>query len=62
MVPHIAQTIQGTVNDDSDTDTGWIIEAAVRFSDYPELSKRPAPVPGELVVQQTAVDFGFFLS
>ncbi len=48
MVPHIAQTIQGTVNDDTDTDTGWIIEAAIRFSDYPELSKRPAPVPGDM--------------
>lgn len=48
MVPHIAQTIQGTVNDDTDTDTGWIIEAAIRFSDYPELSKRPAPIPGDI--------------
>ncbi len=48
MVPHIAQTIQGTVNDDSDTDTSWIIEVAIRFSDYPELSKRPAPQTGDM--------------
>lgn len=48
MVPHIAQTIQGTVNNDDDIDTGWIIEVAVRFSDYPELSKRTAPIAGDM--------------
>ena len=48
MVPHIAQTIQGTVNNDEDTDTGWILEVAVRFSDYPELSKRPVPINGDM--------------
>ena len=48
LVPHIAQTIQGTVNNDEDTDTGWILEIAVRFSDYPELSKRQAPLPGDM--------------
>ena len=48
MVPHIAQTIQGTVNNDEDIDTGWILEVAVRFSDYPELSKREVPLPGDM--------------
>ncbi|MFC1542250.1 carbohydrate-binding family 9-like protein, partial [Candidatus Latescibacterota bacterium] len=48
MVPHMAQTIQGTVNNDDDIDTGWIIEIAVRFSDYPELSIKPAPEPGDM--------------
>ncbi len=48
MVPHIAQTIQGTVNFDDDIDSGWIIEMAVRFSDYPELSKRDVPLPGDI--------------
>ena len=48
MVPHIAQTIQGTINKDDDIDTGWIIEVAVRFSDYPELSKRTAPIVGDM--------------
>ena len=48
MVPHIAQTIQGTVNNDTDTDSGWILEVAVRFSDYPELSKRTAPIAGDM--------------
>ena len=46
LVPHMAQTIQGTVNNDSDEDTGWILEIAIRFSDYPELSKGIAPVDG----------------
>jgi len=48
MVPHISQSIQGTVNNDSDIDTGWILEIAIRFSDYPELSKRPAPIAGDM--------------
>lgn len=48
MVPHIAQTIQGTVNNDDDIDIGWIIEVAIRFSDYPELSKRTAHIAGDI--------------
>ncbi len=44
MVPHIAQSIQGTLNNDEDIDTGWLLEIAIRFSDYPELSKLTAPV------------------
>jgi hypothetical protein len=48
MVPHVAQTVQGTVNNDDDIDTGWILEVAVRFSDYPELSVKSAPEPGDM--------------
>ncbi|MFA6472060.1 MAG: carbohydrate-binding family 9-like protein [Candidatus Latescibacterota bacterium] len=48
MVPHIGHTTQGTVNNDSDTDKGWIVEVAIRFSDYPELSKKSAPSAGEM--------------
>jgi hypothetical protein len=48
MVPHIAQTIKGTVNNDEDTDSGWVLEIAIRFSDYPELSKRTAPIAGDM--------------
>ena len=48
MLPYITQTIQGTVNDDTDMDTGWIIEMAVRFSEYPELSERETPLPGDM--------------
>ncbi len=42
-----AQTIDGTVNDDTDIDTGWTVEYAIRFDDYPELSPKPAPEPGD---------------
>lgn len=48
MVPHITQSIKGTVNDDSDTDTGWIIEMAVRFSDYTELFDGLTPKDGDM--------------
>ena len=48
MVPHIGQTIQGTVNDDTDTDTGWILEVAIRFTDYPELNKKGVPSEGDM--------------
>lgn len=47
MVPHIAQSIQGTLNNDEDIDTGWLLEIAIRFSDYPELSKLTSPVTGD---------------
>ncbi len=40
MVPHIAQTIQGTVNNDADVDTLWVIEMAIRYIDYPQLNTR----------------------
>ena len=44
LPPHMAQTITGTVNNDSDTDTGWTMEVAVRFTDYNTLSKGRVPV------------------
>jgi len=48
MVPHIAQTIRGTVNNDSDVDSGWIIEMAVRFDEYPKLWGKTAPDAGDM--------------
>lgn len=48
MPPHIAQTIDGTVNNGDDIDTSWTLEIAVRFSDYPELSKREVPLDGDM--------------
>jgi len=39
MVPHVAQTVRGSVNWDGDLDEGWVIELALRFEDYPELLK-----------------------
>jgi hypothetical protein len=47
-LPHIAQTIQGTVNNDADTDTSWILEVAIRFSDYPELFNAKTPKDGDM--------------
>ena len=48
MVPRIASNVRGTVNNDADTDNGWTLEVAIRFSDYPELSKREVPVAGDV--------------
>ena len=48
LVPHISQSIQGTVNNDSDIDTGWIIEIAVRFSDYTEAYDGSTPKDGDM--------------
>ncbi|MFA6472829.1 MAG: carbohydrate-binding family 9-like protein [Candidatus Latescibacterota bacterium] len=48
MVPHIGQTIQGTVNNDQDIDSGWVVETAIRFSDYPELSPKTNPQAGDV--------------
>jgi len=40
MVPHVAQSVRGSVNWDGDLDEGWVIELALRFEDYPELLKQ----------------------
>ena len=48
MVPHIGRTIQGTVNNDADTDTSWILEIAIRFADYPELFSATTPKDGDM--------------
>jgi len=48
MIPRIARRIHGTVNNDNDCDTGWTLEIAVRFADYPELSARERPRPGDV--------------
>lgn len=48
MVPRIGRTVQGTVNNDNDTDTSWVLEVAIRFSDYPELSSGEPPSPGDV--------------
>ncbi|MCE5250224.1 carbohydrate-binding family 9-like protein [bacterium] len=48
LPPHMSQSIRGTVNDDSDTDTSWTLEIAVRFSDYTKLSSGATPKDGEM--------------
>ncbi|MFC1693335.1 carbohydrate-binding family 9-like protein [Candidatus Latescibacterota bacterium] len=48
LVPHIAQSIMGTVNNDEDVDSNWTIEMAFRFSDYTELYNGSIPVDGTM--------------
>lgn len=47
MVPRIGRTVQGSVNSDHDFDSGWILEVAIRFTDYPELSPSERPSDGD---------------
>jgi hypothetical protein len=48
MVPHITQNIAGSMNNDADTDSLWVLEVGIRFSDYPELLKTVPPRPGDM--------------
>lgn len=48
MIPRIASNVRGTVNNDADIDSGFTLEVAIRFSDYPELSKRETPLAGDI--------------
>ena len=48
LPPHMAQTIQGTVNNDADADTSWVLEVALRFSDYPDLFDAKTPKDGDM--------------
>lgn len=48
LPPHITQRIEGTLNDDTDADTGWSLEVAIRFADYPGLFDGKSPKGGDL--------------
>lgn len=49
LVPHIGRVIAGTVNQDSDTDSLWVLEVAIRFDDYPEIARAHSiPKPGDM--------------
>lgn len=41
----VATVLRGTLNDRSDTDRGWTLEAAIPWANFEELSRRP-PVAG----------------
>jgi hypothetical protein len=41
----IAASLRGTLNDRTDTDNGWSLEAAIPWANFEELSRRP-PVAG----------------
>jgi len=43
----IATTIDGTLNDDSDTDNLWTLEAAIPFSAFSHVAKNTPPQPGD---------------
>ncbi|NER36075.1 MAG: hypothetical protein F6J93_19170 [Oscillatoria sp. SIO1A7] len=44
----IATSIVGTLNDDSDTDKYWILEAAIPFSNFANIAQNTPPKPGEI--------------
>jgi hypothetical protein len=48
LVPHIGRVIRGTVNQDSDADSLWVLEVAIRFDDYPEIARTTIPKPGDM--------------
>lgn len=44
----IAVTIDGTLNDDSDTDRAWTLEAAIPFANFAKVAKHTPPKPGDV--------------
>jgi hypothetical protein len=44
----IAVTINGTLNDDSDTDKEWILEAAIPFANFAKVAKHAPPKNGDV--------------
>ncbi|MBK36403.1 MAG: hypothetical protein CME26_12870 [Gemmatimonadetes bacterium] len=44
----ISTTVVGTLNDDSDEDEYWILEAAIPFANFREVAKHTPPEPGDV--------------
>lgn len=44
----IATTVNGTLNDDSDTDQGWILEVAIPFTNFEHVTGRAHPQDGDV--------------
>jgi hypothetical protein len=44
----IAVTVDGTLNDDSDTDRGWILEASIPFANFSKVAKNAPPKAGDV--------------
>jgi len=44
----IAITIDGTLNNESDTDRSWILEAAIPFANFAKVAKNTPPKPGDV--------------
>jgi len=48
MTPRIGRRIDGTVNNDNDTDKGWVVEMLIRFDEYEGLYQGDAPDIGDI--------------
>ncbi len=44
----IATTVSGTLNDDSDTDRCWTLEAAIPLANFSDVAKHTPPKPGDV--------------
>lgn len=44
----IATTVNGTLNDDSDTDRGWVLEVAIPFANFQHVTGRDHPQDGDV--------------
>lgn len=44
----IRTTITGMLNDDSDQDEYWVLEAAIPFSNFTKVAKNTPPAPGDI--------------
>lgn len=44
----IATTVDGTLNDDSDVDRAWILEAAIPFANFAHVAKHTPPKRGDV--------------
>ena len=44
----IATAVNGTLNDDSDTDRGWVLEVAIPFANFASVTGKPRPVDGDV--------------
>lgn len=44
----IAVAVDGTLNDDSDTDRGWVLEAALPFANFAKVARHTPPRDGDL--------------
>jgi streptogramin lyase len=44
----IATSVDGTLNDDTDKDRGWVLEVAIPFANFAEVTGRPHPRDGDV--------------
>ena len=44
----IRVTVDGTLNDDRDTDRGWILEAAIPLANFSQVAQHTPPKPGDV--------------